>query len=264
MSFTKDTFTVVTLAAALLVSACSSNEPKDKDFDMPESVVVDLEGEGATDVAAEEAATEKADADGAEAVAEDAAPKKTQPDQDSAAVLERLRDQAAPVTARDPDHEKQAKAAKEPFERALLEMKKGNLDGALSQFRQLSSQYPALAGPVVNQAIILRKKGQLDAAHKLLQDGLMTHGRNPYYLNQLGIYSREMGQFKKAQASYESAIRIDENYAKAHYNLAVLADLYLHDPALALREFQTYQKLLPAPDEKVAGWIKEIERRQAP
>ncbi|NPU90691.1 MAG: tetratricopeptide repeat protein [Gammaproteobacteria bacterium] len=246
------------VSLVLLLSACSSNEPKEEEFAMPESVMVDLEGGDATTAApAAEAAAAEDDAAAAGA-------KKAPTDQDSAAVLERLRTQSAPVTARDPAHEKQAKAAREGFDRALVEMKKGNLDGALAQFRQLSAQYPALAGPVVNQAIILRKKGQLDAAHKLLQDGLMTHGRNPYYLNQLGIYSRELGQFRKAQASYESAIRIDENYAKAHYNLAVLADLYLHDPALALREFQTYQKLLPEPDAKVAGWIKDLERRQAP
>ncbi len=246
MSFTKRALPAVVVAAAVLLGACSSNEPKKKDFDMPESVAADMEG-----------------MDGAEA-ADKAEGTKAPADADSAAVLERLRTQSVAVTARDPEHEKQAKAAKGEFDRALLEMKKGNLDGALAQFRQLSAQYPALAGPVVNQAIILRKKGQLDAAHKLLQDGLLTHGRNPYFLNQLGVYSREMGQFKKAQASYESAIRIDANYAKAHYNLAVLADLYLHDTALALQEFQTYQKLLPEPDAKVAGWLKEIERRQAP
>lgn len=246
------------VSLVLLLSACSSNEPKEEEFAMPESVMVDLEGGDAT------TAAPAADAAAVEGDTAATGAKATQPDQDSAAVLERLRTQAAPVTARDPAHEKQAKAAREGFDRALVEMKKGNLDGALAQFRQLSAQYPALAGPVVNQAIILRKKGQLDAAHKLLQDGLMTHGRNPYYLNQLGIYSRELGQFRKAQASYESAIRIDENYAKAHYNLAVLADLYLHDPALALREFQTYQKLSPEPDAKVAGWIKDLERRQAP
>lgn len=250
MSFTKRALPAAVVTAVLLMGACSSNEPKDKDFDMPESVAADMEGLDGKAAAAEEA---PATADG-----------KPQPDQDSAAVLQRLRTQAAPVTARDPEHEKQAKSAKGDFDRALTEMKKGNLDGALAQFRQLSAQYPALAGPVVNQAIILRRKGQLEAAHKLLQDGLMSHSRNPYFLNQLGVYSREMGQFKKAQASYESAIRIDANYAKAHYNLAVLADLYLHDAALALQEFQTYQTLLPEPDAKVAGWIKEIERRKAP
>ena len=140
-------------------------------------------------------------------------------------------------------------------------------DGSLSILvsRPISATFLALTiVSLILPTIILRRKGELEAAHKLLQDGLMSHSRNPYFLNQLGVYSREMGQFKKAQASYESAIRIDANYAKAHYNLAVLADLYLHDAALALQEFQTYQTLLPEPDAKVAGWIKEIERRKAP
>lgn len=242
-------FAVVLIASAAWLGACTSTTPREKDFDLPDAVASDMEGMADTEAATEKSTDVRAPAD-----------------TDSAAVLERLKSrQTLPVVAaRDPEHEKQAKAARADFDRALTEMKKGNLDAALTQFRQLSNQYPALAGPVVNQAILLRKKGQLDAAHELLQNGLLTHGRNPYYLNLLGIYSREKGQFKKARTSYESAIRIDPRYARAHYNLAVLADLYLHDPALALGEFQTYQGLLAEPDPKVAGWIKEIERRLTP
>lgn len=256
MSFTETRLLPLAALLALLVTGCSTSPKQDsEDFDLPDSVTVELDG-------GESKPAEKAD-DEKSTDSADSKPKVA--DEDSAAVLERLKAQsAAPaVTARDPDHEKQAKKAKPEFDRALLEMKKGNLDAALSQFRQLSAQYPLLAGPIVNQAIILRKKGQLDAAHKVLQDNLMTHSRNPYLLNELGVVSRQLGQFKKAQASYESAIRIDPRYAKAHYNLGVLADLYLHDPALALQEFTQYQSLIPQPDKTVDGWIKDLERRTA-
>lgn len=248
--------TLLALLAALL-AGCSSAPKKDSaEFDLPDSVTVELGDEGE----AEAAKTGEA-----ETTAAPAGDKPTVSDADSAAVLQRLKAQsAAPaITARDPDHEKQAQKAKSDYDRALMEMKKGNLDAALSQFRQIAAQYPALAGPIVNQAIILRKKGQLEAAHKLLQDSLLTHGRNPYLLNELGAISRQLGQFKKAQASYESAIRIDPQYAKAHYNLGVLADLYLHDAPLALQEFKQYQSLIPEPDKKVEGWIKDLERRTA-
>lgn len=238
-------------ALLTLMTACSSTPKKDSArFDLPDSVSVEL-GEESADTTPTPAQT--------------SADKPAVSDADSAAVLQRLKAQgtAPAVVARDPEHEKQAQKARPEYDRALMEMKKGNLDAALSQFRQLSAQYPALAGPIVNQAIILRKKGQLDAAHKLLQDALLTHGRNPYLLNELGAISRQLGQFRKAQASYESAIRIDPQYAKAHYNLGVLADLYLHDAPLALQAFKQYQSLIPEPDKKVEGWIKDLERRTA-
>lgn len=264
MSFTKTGLFVLTIAS-LILTGCATKPAGDEDgFDMPQSLAEEFQQR-------REKVAEQAPADESTGAGEDVstdASEDTKPavsDEDSAAVLARLKAQntAPAVVARDPEHEKQAQAARANYDRALIEMKKGNLDSALAQFRQLASQYPALAGPIVNQAIILRKKGQPEAAHKLLQDNLLSHGRNPYLLNELGAISRQLGQFKKAQASYESAIRIDPNYAKAHYNLGVLADLYLHDPALALQSFNRYQTLIPEPDKKVDGWIKDLERRAA-
>jgi len=252
------------LAVALLLAlaGCSSSPSKEEGFDLPESVTVELTGEKTEEAAPAE--SKNPEETTAEAPSEGEAKPKVS-DEDSAAVLARMKARSTPTTVvtRDPEQEKQAQKAKADYNAALVEMKKGNLDGALARFKQLANEYPALGGPIVNQAIILRKKGQLDAAHKVLQDALLTHGRNPYLLNELGVTSRELGQFKKAQVSYESAIRVDPNYAKAHYNLAGLADLYLHDPNLALQEFQQYQTLVAEPDKQVDGWIKELERRIA-
>ena len=271
---------------ALILAGCATTpkqekEP-DKSFQLPESVQVDLSGAKPGE-AAQPAKPEQKPAEGQPApekaapqagtqTAAGTTPSAEQPktgvtDQDSAAVLQRMKaakqQPETPVVTHSPQQVKQAEEAGPEFNRALIEMKKGNLDSALARFQKLAQQYPLLGGPVVNEAIILRKKGQLEQANKLLQDNLLNHTQNPYLLDELGITSRELGQFKKARASYESAIRVDPNYARAHYNLAVLADLYLHDPELALKEFKIYQSLLPTPDKKVTGWLLEIERRIA-
>ncbi len=286
MSSTKQ-YLLLTAALLLVLAGCSTTPNNDGEaLELPDSVNAELSGDaaddapwanvapaedatwsesGTTEKAVEEKPTDKSASGEQTAVksAADQSPKTN--DGDVTAVQTRAKTASTPVTliTRDPEQVKQAQKATQEYNQALLEMKKGNLDGALAQFKQLAGKYPALGGPVVNQAIILRKKGQLDTAHKLLQDALLTHGNNPYLLNELGVASREQGQFKKAQASYESAIRVDPNYAKAHYNLGVLADLYLHDPNLALQEFQQYQTLVPEPDKQVDGWIKELERRIA-
>jgi len=132
---------------------------------------------------------------------------------------------------------------------------------ALSIFKTLSAQYPLLSGPVVNQGIILRKQGKLEEAKKVLQDALFKKYQNPYLLSELGAINRDLGNFKQAKQAYLSAIRIEGAYANAHYNLGVLADLYLHDPELALKEFKAYQALQVKPSRKVKGWIKELGRR---
>ena len=241
---------LVVLMAALNLNGCAwlgFGQQQDDEFAMPNSVSEDLGApKSEQDTSTEDTASDEPIAD-----------------QDSAEVLARLKQQRqqTAVGPRDKDHEAEAKAAKPAYDQALSELKQDNLDSALKQFQQLSTQYPLLAGPIVNQAIILRKQGKLEQAYELLQNSLLAHAKNPYLLNQLGVISRQLGKFKQAQVSYETAIRIDEYYPKAHYNLAVLADLYLHDANLALNEFQIYQTLIPEPDKKVAGWIIELQRR---
>ncbi|MBV1921109.1 MAG: hypothetical protein KUG73_10545 [Pseudomonadales bacterium] len=165
------------------------------------------------------------------------------------------------LRAKNAEHEAQAKAGRSEYLVALAEMKSGNLVGALSIFKTLSTQYPLLSGPVVNQGIILRKQGKLKEAKKILQDALFKKYQNPYLLSELGAINRDLGNFKQAKQAYLSAIRIEGAYANAHYNLGVLADLYLHDPELALKEFKAYQALQEKPNKKVKGWIKELTRR---
>lgn len=165
------------------------------------------------------------------------------------------------LIAKNAEHEKLAKAAETQYRAALSLMKSGDLDEAISRFKSLSAQYPLLSGPVVNQGIALRKQGKLKQAKALLQDALFKKYQNPYLLNELGAINRDLGNFKQAKQAYLSAIRIDAAYSTPHFNLAVLADLYLHDPELALQEFTIYQSMQEKPAKKVKGWIKEIKRR---
>lgn len=258
------------LVVLLLLAGCASTKNKgslfgSEEFEMPESVTIDLTGEQPEK---DEAKSETAEATDSASAPEDRVAtsdpeKKEIKDADSAAVLDRLNQTAAEPITRDPEQVKQADNARSDYNRALAEMRKGNLDSAQARFKKISEQYPLLSGPIVNQAIILRKKGQTQEAYDLLQKSILQHGKNPRLLNELGVLSRQLGKFKQAQVSYESAIRIDERYAVAHYNLAVLADLYLHDPALAMQEFETYQTLIPEPDKTVSGWIVELQRRSA-
>ncbi|MGB3622248.1 tetratricopeptide repeat protein [Ketobacter sp. MCCC 1A13808] len=244
----------LTLALSLLTQGCSLIKPDPKPAataDSPDSVTVELTDE-------REQGAKRADDDAASAQQPDPVESNDQ----ARERLQRQRVEALTMNMSSAQNS-QAKQAQPDFDRAINEMRKGNLDSALQRLQAISKSYPALSGPIVNQAIILRKMGKKQEAYDLLHKALHDHGKNPFLLNELGVISRELGKFKQAQASYESAIRIDENYLSAHYNLAVLADLYLHDPALALAEFEAYQRLLPTPDKKVAGWMKEIERRAA-
>ncbi|MBV1880881.1 MAG: tetratricopeptide repeat protein [Pseudomonadales bacterium] len=157
--------------------------------------------------------------------------------------------------------QKQALEAKRDYRKALEFLKDGKNKRALTMLKSITSRYPKLSGPWINQGIIHINLNRLPEAEKTFNKALSIYPDNPYALNMLGIVHRELGQFEKAKNNYEKALKIDKHYAKAHLNLGILADLYLRDLPLALKHFKRYQALQKTKEKRVSGWIKDIKRR---
>ncbi len=51
------------------------------------------------------------------------------------------------------------------------------------------------------------------------------------------------------------------NYAKAHFNFGVLAELYLQDLPLALSHYEAYQNTQTEADSTVAKWVIDLQKR---
>lgn len=47
----------------------------------------------------------------------------------------------------------------------------------------------------------------------------------------------------------------------SHWNIAVLYDLYLGQPAKALKHYQAYQQVTEQPDKRVHGWLVDLQHR---
>ena len=136
----------------------------------------------------------------------------------------------------------------------------GKAKQAETDFQQMEQNYPTLAEPSLNLAIVLRGEGDLEGAATALQRATT---RAPDYAaawNELGLVRRSLGKLDDARMAYGKAISNDANYAPTHRNLGVLLDLYLQDPTTALAEFEQYRKLT-GEDKPVSSWIAELRRR---
>jgi Tfp pilus assembly protein PilF len=152
-------------------------------------------------------------------------------------------------------------AAQIAYSRALQAMSEGRLLDAQIELQQLTVDYPMLAGPHVNLAIIYRKDGRTEEAEAALESALTIDPLHAPANSELGILHRQRGEFEAAEAAYRRAIEGDPGYALAHYNLGVLLDLYMKREAEALGHYETYQRLASAPDEMVGRWIVDLRRR---
>ena len=126
---------------------------------------------------------------------------------------------------------------------------------------QLTIDYPKLSGAHLNLGICYRNLGKAKLAEDYFTESIRANPNNLEAYNWLALVKRENGEFADAKALYEKALAVWPDHSNSHYNLAVLNELYLGDLQSARHHFAQYQKLLPEPDKRVAGWIKDLQRR---
>lgn len=80
-------------------------------------------------------------------------------------------------------------------------------------------------------------------------------------VNNLALALMEDHQFGKAAEFLQRGLEHSPDVAALHYNLAVICELYLLDLDRALSHYRRYHELTASKDTKVAGWIKDLERR---
>ncbi len=76
--------------------------------------------------------------------------------------------------------------------------------------------------------------------------------------NVLGLLAVEQKAFKKAETEYLLAVTLDKKLASAHYNLALLYDIYFQDIDKAYQSYQTYLSLNPN-DSKTRDWVDQLK-----
>lgn len=122
---------------------------------------------------------------------------------------------------------------------------------------------PRRAGPQVNLALLYFETDRRDLAHAAIDKALAINPKQAAALDLRGILQREAGEFDAAAQSYRQAISADKRYPNAHLNLAILLDLYLHEPRRAVRHYRDYADLVGEEnlDRTVESWIAEATRR---
>jgi tetratricopeptide (TPR) repeat protein len=227
---------VATGALALALAACGSSAPRQAEVEAPrEAAVAAVRVASAPAVPEPERGRERrSERRGAEDAAAETA----------AAV-------AAPVP----------EAAAAAYARARDAMRVENWLEAELEREQLALEHPEYPGPHVNLAHVYLHDKRRDDARDSLERALEIDAGHASANTQLGILLREEGEFAAAEAAYRRALESNSDHGLAHYNLAVLLDLYLRRTAEALEHYEAYQASLEEPNETVARWIIDLRRR---
>ncbi|MFT6909758.1 MAG: tetratricopeptide (TPR) repeat protein [Oleiphilaceae bacterium] len=145
------------------------------------------------------------------------------------------------------------------YKNAILALNNDELDKAEKLFTKMSVLQPDIAGSWANLALIKIKNGQLEKAETFIEIALQKNPKMPQALNLSGYLAQKQGKIKQAEALYQQAVTIKPDYALAHYNLALIYDIYLQDILKAIDHYQLYLINIKGKDEKTSNWLEGLK-----
>ncbi|WP_210396042.1 tetratricopeptide repeat protein [Motiliproteus sediminis] len=131
---------------------------------------------------------------------------------------------------------------------------------ARAALQQVIERHPQIPGAYLNLALLDFHEGFDDSARSRVNKALELLPRNAAAYNLSGTLYRREGKFRQAWEAYSLALAVDDSYAPAHLNLAILFDIYLQYWIDARTHYQRYLELT-GEDEKVSLWLQDLDRR---
>lgn len=147
------------------------------------------------------------------------------------------------------------------FEMAVSFLQEDRFEEALALLRHITAEQPELAGPWINLGQVYVALDAPEEARQAFESAVAANPYNCTAHNELGLLSRQNGDFEAAERHYLSCLeRVPGNDA-AHLNLGILYELYLGRLPEALASYRQYQALQSEEDRRVKGWVMDLERR---
>ena len=120
---------------------------------------------------------------------------------------------------------------------------------------------PNLAAKFEKEGRTAFEEGRKGTAVKAWKKAVELDPTNAVTVNNLALVLKDQHRFAEAVKLLEAGLVHSPDVAELHFNLAVIAELYLLDLETALVHYSRYRELTEEDDQQVAGWIADLERR---
>ena len=149
------------------------------------------------------------------------------------------------------------------YKNAIVALNNNELAKAEKLFISMSERQPNIAGSWANLALISIKQDNLAQAEIYAKTALDKNPNMPQALNLSGYLAQKKGAINIAKSFYLQAISHKSDYALAHYNLALVYDVYLQDIAKAIEHYQYYLAYNEQQDENTESWLEGLKATMA-
>ncbi|MFL0799660.1 MAG: hypothetical protein K6L80_04355 [Agarilytica sp.] len=147
---------------------------------------------------------------------------------------------------------------REHYEKALNNLDQKAYKKSLKALQKLDKKHPNHLGVKINLATNYLLVERLDLAASTAQQALSINNTVAEVHNVLGLIAIEQKAYKKAETEYLLAVTLNKKLAEAHYNIALLYDVYFQDINKAYAYYNSYLELEPD-DQKTRDWVDQLK-----
>lgn len=141
---------------------------------------------------------------------------------------------------------------------ALAQLAGGKPEKAQDDLRRLAKARPDYLGVWINLATAFYKNDRLDEAMDALSRAEELSPEAAEIYNLSGLIAVDRGDYKAAEQHYLTALTLDNEYSDAHYNIALLYDVFYQDLAKAVSHYNRYLALTGSEDATTVSWVKQL------
>ena len=126
---------------------------------------------------------------------------------------------------------------------------------------KLTALQPQYSGAWTNLGALYIARDEAAAAWTAFENALEANPSNCAARVNLGVLARRAGDYEAAETYYLSCARPTSDLLEAYLNLGILYEVYMGRLDDALEAYRAYQRAVPAPNERVAMWVRDLEFR---
>ncbi len=147
------------------------------------------------------------------------------------------------------------------FDAASNALVNQDLEQAETLLTELVQTYPSFASAHINLGLVFAMTNRPEDANTMFMHAITLEPDECRAYLLMARVQRDQFQFDAAETSLLACTARNPGYADAYLALGVLRELYTGQLLEARTAYERYQQLATMPDERVAIWIGELNRR---
>ena len=146
------------------------------------------------------------------------------------------------------------------YVKAISDLDTQNFDQASTALNRITTNNPGFVEGWANLSVAQLRAGNISQAKQTANKALKLEPQSATLYNLLGLISVESGAYKNAEQYYARALQLNPELANAHFNLALLNDIYFQNIAKAIQHYEHYLALINTADPDTESWVAELKR----